>query len=165
MIRFTEFIKEAQSEMRWAIGDESWRQRIKNHTGESLVWLNPEKVMRAGDNLALDPDSATGGENGNPNGGTLLITGNDISMVLLNISNSRLYKDGGDKPLRGGAIFLTGNNCNISNSVFTNCSVDSTVENSSGGAIYVLGNNTNILNCNFTNNSAIEDGGAIYIDG
>lgn len=67
MIRFIEFIKEAQSEMRWAIGDESWRQRIKNHTGESLVWLNPEKVMRAGDNLALDPDSTTGGENGNPN--------------------------------------------------------------------------------------------------
>ena len=119
------------------------------------------------------------GASGNPNGGTLLITGNNIYMDRLNISNSRLYKDGGDKSLKGGAIFLTGNNCNITNSVFTNCSVDSTVDDSSGGAIYVLGNNTNIVNCNFTNNTAIEtlnhtvfignvahnDGGAIEWNG
>ena len=138
-----------------------FRDNIAHDDGGAIAWYGQNGIIS---DLIASGNTADG-ENGNPSGGTLLITGNDISMDMLNISNSRLYKDGGDKPLRGGAIFLTGNNCNITNSVFTNCSVDSTVENSSGGAIYVLGNNTNILNCNFTNNSAIEDGGALYIDG
>ncbi|MBO7518895.1 MAG: hypothetical protein J6T31_07270, partial [Methanobrevibacter sp.] len=129
--------------------------------GGAIAWYGDNGKVN---NLIASGNSADGLQ-GNPNGGTLLITGNNIYMDRLNISNSRLYKDGGDKSLKGGAIFLTGNNCNITNSVFTNCSVDSTVEDSSGGAIYVLGNNTNIVNCNFTNNSAIEDGGAIFIDG
>ena len=134
---------------------------LAHDDGGAIAWYGQNGIIY---DLNASGNTADG-ENGNPNGGTLLITGNNIHMDKLNISNSRLYKDGGERALRGGAIFLTGNNCNITNSVFTNCSVESTVDNSSGGAIYVLGNNTNILNCNFTNNSAIEDGGAIYIDG
>ena len=124
--------------------------------------------------LIASRNTADGGS-GNPNGGTLLITGDNIVMDKLNISNSRLYNGtGGTKSVKGGAIFLTGNNCNITNSVFTNCSVESTIVNSSGGAIYILGNNTNVVNCNFTNNSVNKDlaasvdnssGGAIYILG
>ena len=138
-----------------------FRDNIAHDDGGAIAWYGQNGIIY---DLNASGNTADG-ENGNPSGGTLLITGNDVSMDKLNISNSHLYKDGGDKPLRGGAIFLTGNNCNISNSVFTNCSVDSTVENSSGGAIYVLGNNTHIVNCNFTNNTASEDGGAIYIEG
>lgn len=138
-----------------------FRDNIAHDDGGAIAWYGQNGIIY---DLNASGNTADG-ENGNPNGGTLLITGNNIHMDKLNISNSRLYKDGGERALRGGAIFLTGNNCNITNSVFTNCSVESTVDNSSGGAIYVLGNNTNILNCNFTNNSAIEDGGAIYIDG
>ena len=124
--------------------------------------------------LIASRNTADGGS-GNPNGGTLLITGDNIVMDKLNISNSRLYNGtGGTKSVKGGAIFLTGNNCNITNSVFTNCSVESTIVNSSGGAIYILGNNTNVVNCTFTNNSVNKDlaasvdnssGGAIYILG
>ena len=138
-----------------------FRDNIAHDDGGAIAWY--------GDNGKVNDLTASGntadGENGNPNGGTMLVTGDNMAMDKLNISNSRLYKDGGDKSLKGGAIFLTGNNCNITNSAFTNCSVESSVENSSGGAIYVLGNNTNIIGCNFTNNSAIEDGGAIFIEG
>lgn len=115
------------------------------------------------------------GENGSPNAGTLLITGNNMLMDKLNISNSRVYnKTIRDKSVKGGAIFLTGNYCNITNSLFTNCSLESSIANSSGGAIYILGNNTNVINCNFTNNSVNGDagssvdnssGGAIYVFG
>ena len=119
-----------------------FRDNIAHDDGGAIAWYGQNGIIY---DLNASGNTADG-ENGNPNGGTLLITGNNINMDKLNISNSRLYKDGGERSLRGGAIFLTGNNCNISNSVFTNCSVDSTVENSSGGAIYVLGNNTNIVN-------------------
>ena len=85
----------------------------------------------------------------------------------MNITNS--YVSGetytGTKPVQGGGIAISGNDCNISNSVFDNCSVNYVGTNSSGGAIYIWGNDTNIVNCNFTNNSVPSDGGAIYVGG
>ena len=92
-------------------------------------------------------------------------------MVLdkLNVSNTFVNGEhySGSSAVQGGALALSGNNCNITNSTFTNCSVVYYKDNSnaSGGALYIWGNNTNIVNCNFTNNTASEDGGAIYIEG
>ena len=115
-------------------------------------------------NLTADSNYADS-RSGSSQGGTLIITGNRTSMELINISNS--YVDGisGRNSIRGGAIFLTGNDCNISNASFTNCSVKWDATNCSGGAIYIIGNNTNITNVNFTNNTSPQDGGAIYVTG
>ncbi len=102
---------------------------------------------------------------GSSKGGALIITGDNISIDCANISNS--YVDGlsSSRAVQGGAIFLTGNGCNVTNSSFTNCSVKWTGTNASGGAMYIIGNNTNVIDSNFTNNSAPSDGGAIYLSG
>ena len=57
-----------------------------------------------------------------------------------------------------GAIYLTGNNCNISHCNFTNCSSDMEV-----GTVYVGRINTNIESCIFENNYANDKGGALYV--
>ena len=62
-------------------------------------------------------------------------------------------------------LFLTGNNTNISNSVFTNCSVKYDRNDASAGAIYIIGEKTSLVNCNFTNNTAPKNGGALVISG
>ena len=102
---------------------------------------------------------------GSSKGGALIITGDNISIDCANISNS--YVDGlsSSRAVQGGAIFLTGNGCNVTNSSFTNCSVKWTGTNASGGAMYILGNNTYMANANFTNNTASQEGGAIYVSG
>ena len=55
---------------------------------------------------------------GSSKGGTLVLSGNNMVLEKLNITNSRVFAShyNGDKPLQGGAVFLTGNNCNISDS-------------------------------------------------
>ncbi|WP_295617798.1 Ig-like domain repeat protein [uncultured Methanobrevibacter sp.] len=112
-------------------------------------------------------DNCADSEHGSSKGGTLLITGDNAVIDKANISGSKVSGEHytGDKALQGGAISLSGNNCNITNSVFTNCSVDFDGDDASGGALYIWGNFTNIINCNFTNNSATEDCGAIFIEG
>ena len=104
---------------------------------------------------------------GSSKGGTLVLSGNNMVLEKLNITNSRVFAShyNGDKPLQGGAVFLTGNNCNISDSTFHNCSVNYNKGKSYGGAMYIIGNNANLSNCNFTKNTAVLGAGAIYIEG
>ena len=72
--------------------------------------------------------------------------------------------------ISGGAIFITGNYVNITDSLFDNCNVShdspqtgKTYQNG-GGAIYILGDNVNIVTSNFTDANGRE-GGAVYIQG
>ncbi|ADC46813.1 adhesin-like protein [Methanobrevibacter ruminantium M1] len=112
-------------------------------------------------------DNHADSAHGSSKGGTILLEGGHCTFDQLNISNS--YVSGetytGTKPVQGGGIAISGNDCNISNSVFDNCSVRYEGTNSSGGALYIWGNDTHIANCNFTNNSVPSDGGAIYVGG
>ncbi len=72
--------------------------------------------------------------------------------------------------MAGGAIFVTGNNVNITGSYFEDCSVsmDTVVPGkdytTGGGAIYILGNDTHIMSCTFDNTHGRE-GGVIYVHG
>ena len=104
---------------------------------------------------------------GSSKGGTITVTGNYLTLDKLNISNTNVSGEhyNGTNPPQGGAIFLTGNYTNLTNSVFTNCSVVWNGDDASGGALYINGHDVNVVNCNFTDNSASEDGGAIYIKG
>ena len=88
-----------------------------------------------------------------------------MKMDQLNITNSIAKADSGHNGIQGGAIFLTGNYCNITNAVFENCTVDFDGDDASGGALYIIGNFTNIICAEFINNSATEDGGAVFING
>lgn len=66
MRSFLSYVFETVGKINWAIGDNAWQAQMKNHVGEKLIWLNPRKVLNAGDSLSLDPDSPNGGENANP---------------------------------------------------------------------------------------------------
>ncbi len=116
-------------------------------------------------NLTASGNSAISYGTSNSKGGTIIITGSCMKMDQLNITNSIAKADSGHNVIQGGAIFLTGNYCNITNSRFENCSVDFDGDDASGGALYVIGNFTNIIGADFINNSATEDGGAVFIHG
>ena len=119
-------------------------------------------------NVTATNNSAISYGTSNSKGGTMIITGSNMALDRVTISNSRAKAEGSGTDhdeIQGGAIFMTGNNVNVTNSTFTNCSVDYDGDNASAGALYVIGNDVNIVNCNFTNNSATEYGGALYISG
>ena len=59
----------------------------------------------------------------------------------------------------GGALYIQGNNSNITNSSFEYG------ESNKGGAIYIEGRNTLLKYSNLTHNHAITDGGCIYVNG
>ena len=60
----------------------------------------------------------------------------------------------------GGAIKLTGSNCNVSECNFEGCHADG-----DGGAIYLTGNDCNVFGCNFEGCDADSQGGAICWEG
>ena len=96
------------------------------------------------------------------------------------INNSEFFNHLSDN----GTVFLVGDNCSISNSVFhdneakyegaciyiegNNAKINNTsfISNNAtdGGCIYIVGQNTNISNSEFINNTA-ENGAAVYING
>ena len=117
-------------------------------------------------------------------------TGEDAKILNCTIVNSLSYDDGGaiyvaganalisvditdskavglkDTTGYGGAIYVGGDDANITQSSFNNCSAGT---NASGGAIYVEGDYANIEKSTFHNNYAkdgvLASGGAIAIEG
>ena len=87
-------------------------------------------------------------------GGTICLTGSDVTIKDSNFSNSYAGFD-------GGALFITGNNDFVVNCVFNNC----TSHDENGGALYIIGNNTEIIACDFIDCNANLSGGAIYVEG
>jgi len=94
-------------------------------------------------------------------GGTICLTGNNVTVNKSNFISSIAYMDESRNPTKvdGGALFITGNDVTLVDVDFENCSATS-----NGGALYVIGNNAQILNCDFNNCSA-SDGGVIYVEG
>ena len=94
-------------------------------------------------------------------GGTICLTGSDVSISNSTFSYGQAYIDEGkdSSKVDGGAIFITGNNVNITSSDFDHCNATN-----NGGTLYILGNNTNIYHCTFDNSTA-KFGGVIYVEG
>ena len=129
----------------------------------------------------IDP---TDGTRSNSKGGTICLTGSNVTIEKSNFTKSSAVVDGGALFItgndvnvlnsvfddctstngNGGAIYIIGNNTHVVDSEFNNCRVDVTVGDHRGGAIYIAGNDANITNSSFTNTKGLV-GGAIYIDG
>ena len=86
-------------------------------------------------------------------GGSLSIIGNGTSVDKSNFTQSHAGN-------QAGAVYVTGNDVNVTNSVFYNC----TINDENGGAMYILGNRTHVINCSFELSNAT-NGGAIYVLG
>ena len=104
-------------------------------------------------------DPVTG--NSTSKGGTICLTGNNITITESNFKLSTVsYNKGKLNETDAGAIFLTGNYTTISHTTFDTCYAPY-----NAGAIEVIGDNTTIINCTFKNCNSTKDGGALYISG
>ena len=93
------------------------------------------------------------------------ITGKNVTIqniIFVNFNTTSKYSS-----QYGGVIEWIGNNGQLSNCTFINCSFLSEyhVTYSNGGAIYCTGANNTLMNCNFINCSSEYYGGAIYCEG
>ncbi|WP_296878470.1 Ig-like domain repeat protein [uncultured Methanobrevibacter sp.] len=97
-------------------------------------------------------------------GGTICLTGSNITVSDSKFILGGLFANTTEKAklneTDGGAIFVTGNDVNITNTSFVRC-----YSPNNAGAIKLIGNRTIITECSFEFCNATEDGGALYVDG
>ncbi|WP_298521338.1 Ig-like domain repeat protein [uncultured Methanobrevibacter sp.] len=101
------------------------------------------------------------GETSSSRGGTIAITGSNITLSESSFKSSSVWMESSKKPTKvdGGALFITGNNVNITGTTFDDCNATN-----GGGAIYIIGNVTDVVGCTFSNTHAV-NGGTIYVVG
>ena len=137
----------------------TFTSNIAGDDGGAIYWTGNHGQV---DNITCFDNHAIS-STGSSNGGTMCIIGSDMSLNASSFEQTHAL-------IAGGAIFITGNNVNLTDSSFKDCNVSMDIEDThktyanGGGAVYVLGNTTNILNCTFEDSNARE-GGAIYIQG
>ena len=126
---------------------------FKNNTagddGGAIYWNGNYGTIY---NITCENNKGINMGDSNSNGGTICITGHDITLSESTFKNS-------SAGAQGGAIFVTGDNVNIMGSEFESC--NATEE---GGAIYVLGDYTTISSCTIEDCNATQ-GGAIFVEG
>ena len=125
---------------------------ISNSAGDdggAIYWEGNHGIIY---NITCENNNGISFNDSNSKGGTICITGEDISISSSSFKTSSAGDD-------GGAIFISGNNVDIIGSDFEACN-----SSSEGGAIYVLGDDSTISDCTFENCNATQ-GGAIYIEG
>ena len=113
-------------------------------------------ICLTGSNVSIDESSFTQSSS-KVDGGTLFITGNDVKVMHSNFTNSISTESS------GGAVYIIGNDTHVTDCNFDDCKVDVKGDHR-GGAIFVAGNDANITGSTFTNTKALI-GGAICIDG
>ena len=122
--------------------------------GGALCWAgNYGKIY----NLTANNNRGISEGTSHSKGGTLIVTGSNMTIDVMEISNS--YAE-----VEGGGLFLTGNNVNISNVKFYLCSVNDDSAENVGGALDIVGNNTRLINATIQGSNA-RYGGAIYVLG
>ena len=113
-------------------------------------------ICLTGSNVTIDESSFIQ-SSAKSDGGALFITGNDVKVLHSEFSDS-ISTSG-----NGGALYIIGNDTSILECTFDDCRVD-TISDHRGGAIFIAGNGANITKTNFTNIKAVV-GGAICING
>ncbi len=122
---------------------------IAGDDGGAIYWEGDYGTIY---NITCENNKGISLDDSNSNGGTICITGNDITLSESTFVNSSAVS-------YGGAIYVTGNRVSIETSEFETC--NSTTQ---GGAIYILGNETVISQCIFEDCIGTQ-GGAIYVEG
>ncbi|MBE6500496.1 MAG: hypothetical protein E7Z80_08145, partial [Methanobrevibacter thaueri] len=94
-------------------------------------------------------------------GGTICLTGSNVLITESSFTlGTVLHNQGKKYETDAGAIFITGNNDNITKCEFNTCYTPN-----HAGAIMIIGNNTLIDHCKFINCTVEANGGSIYIRG
>jgi len=127
----------------------TFKDNVAGDDGGAIYWESSHGTIY---NITCENNSGVSSGDSNSNGGTICLTGNDVTLSESSFKDSYAGAD-------GGAIFVTGDNVKIISTGFENCT---SVEE--GGAIYVLGDDTTITDSTFENCNATQ-GGAIYVEG
>ena len=97
-------------------------------------------------------------------GGTICLTGSNITIsgseFILGAAYANVSEGAKIYQTDGGALFITGNYVNITDSSFDSCFTPNFA-----GAIKIIGNFTLLDNCTFINCTAPKYAGAVYVEG
>ena len=130
---------------------------IAGDDGGAIYWTGQQGKMY---NITANNNSGISFGNSHSKGGTIIITGSNMTIDKLVVTNSFANEE-------AGGLFLTGNNVNVTNAQFINCSasMDGSAQNiTRGGGAVIIGNNTRLINVTIEDSQA-ERGGAIYWEG
>ena len=136
-------------------------KNIANDDGGAIYWDGDNGEIyniTCIDNKGVSGYDPLDGKFSNSKGGTICLTGSNVTIDQSSFTQSSAKVD-------GGAIFITGNDVKVTNSNFSDC----ISTESSGGAVYIIGNNTHVIDCGFDNCrvdvKGDHRGGAIYVAG
>ena len=139
----------------------NFTENVANDDGGAIYWNGDDGYIyniTCNDNKGVSGYDPLEREYSNSKGGTICLTGSNVTIDKSNFTKSSAKSD-------GGALFITGNDVKVLNSEFTN----SVSTASSGGAVYIIGNNTHVINSTFddcnVDPSGDHRGGAIYVAG
>ena len=142
------------------VTDSDFFHNIARDDGGAIMWRGDRGTAL---NITCYNNTGTSndGENSSSRGGAICLVGSDVSISKSNFTaNTVIYNDGANmSKIDGGALFITGDNVDITDSVF-----DSNHASHYGGTIYLLGHNGHVLNCTIENTEAI-NGGGVFIEG
>ena len=141
--------------------DSTITQSISNDDGGAIYWEGDNGYMyniTCIDNKGISAYDPLDGKYSNSKGGTICLTGSNVTIDESSFTTSSAKSD-------GGALFITGNDVKVLHSDFS----DSISTESSGGAIYIIGNDTQVYDCIFDDCevevSGDYRGGAIFVAG
>ena len=118
--------------------------------GGAVYWTgNYGKIY----NLTANRNQGISAGTSHSKGGTIIVTGSNMTIDLVEVRN-------GYAEVEGGGLFLTGNNVNITNVQFYDCTVNDVSSDNIGGALDIIGNNTRLINATIEGSDAMY-GGAI----
>ena len=137
---------------------------IANDDGGAIYWNGGNGYIY---NITCDNNQGVSGYDplegkySSTRGGTICLTGSNVTLTKSSFSLSSAYMDESRNysKVDGGALFITGDDVIINDTVFTTC-----YATNNGGAIYVIGDRTHVYNCDFTDCLA-RDGGALFVNG
>ncbi|MBE6506271.1 MAG: DUF11 domain-containing protein, partial [Methanobrevibacter millerae] len=143
--------------------DSNFTNNTAGDDGGALHWNGNNGIIdniTCINNKGISADKSDG-DTSSTRGGTLCLTGSNVSLSNSLFTQSSAYMDEGkdSSKVDGGALFVTGNDVNITNTKFNYCTAIN-----GGGALYIIGNNTQIDNCAFDSCNA-SDGAALYVEG
>ncbi|WP_458404601.1 hypothetical protein [Methanobrevibacter sp.] len=132
-----------------SINSSEFNKNIANTVGGAIYSADSETSSVDINNSSFMDNSAKG--SGNSDGGGAIYT-----HVIYTIHGSSIFTN--NSAIRGGAVYLYGDDSTISNSTFIKNHVSK-----NGGAIFVNGNNNTITTTKFINNAADVNANAIWL--
>ena len=147
-----------------ALKNVAFTNNVVGDDGGAIYWQGNNGIIyniTCTSNRGISATKADGVNTSSTRGGTICLTGDNVTISQSTFTSSSAYMDEGKDTSKvdGGALFVTGNGITIKDTAFSDCNATN-----NGGAVYVIGNGTIITNCTFDDCSA-NDGGVIYVEG